>query len=75
MSFILIRYFHAYKLSARIAHERLTRICFIDYGREMALVAEKEKSEALPEIIGVGRLSKSHNENEGEFSLTITDKY
>ena len=30
----------AMKLSARIAHERLTRICFIDYDREMALVAD-----------------------------------
>ena len=29
------------KLSQRIAHERLTRICFIDYDREMALVADR----------------------------------
>ena len=34
------RYFSALKLSQRIAHERLTRICFIDYDREIALVAE-----------------------------------
>ena len=27
-------------LEQRIQHERLTRICFIDYDREMALVAE-----------------------------------
>ena len=35
-----LRYFHALKLSRRVAHERLTRICFIDYDREIALVAE-----------------------------------
>ena len=27
-------------LEQRTTHERLTRICFIDYDREMALVAE-----------------------------------
>ena len=37
---VSLRYFHAMKLSTRVAHERLTRICFIDYDREMALVAE-----------------------------------
>ncbi len=34
------RYFSALKLSQRITHERLTRICFNDYDREIALVAE-----------------------------------
>ena len=38
---VYLRYFHLMKLSQRVAHERLTRICFIDYDREMALVAEK----------------------------------
>ena len=39
---VSLRYFHAMKLSQRVAHERLTRICFIDYDREMALVAEPQ---------------------------------
>ena len=34
------RYFTSLDLNARTAHERLTRICFIDYDRELALVAE-----------------------------------
>ena len=34
---VSLRYFHAMKFTARVAHERLTRICFIDYDREMAL--------------------------------------
>ena len=37
---VSLRYFHAIKLGQRVAHDRLTRICFIDYDREMALVAE-----------------------------------
>jgi hypothetical protein len=36
---VFFRYFAQQKLELRIAHERLTRICFIDYDREMALAA------------------------------------
>ena len=39
---VVLRYFHVMTLSTRVAHERLTRICFIDYDREMALVAERQ---------------------------------
>ena len=39
-----LRYFNAMKLSTRVAHGRLTRICFIDYDREMALVADRKNT-------------------------------
>ena len=42
---VYLRYFQSLKLSQRIAHERLTRICFIDYDREMALVADYKDPE------------------------------
>ena len=37
---VYLRYFASLSLGARIAHERLLRICFGDYDREMVLVAE-----------------------------------
>lgn len=37
---VYMRYFHFIQYSQRIAHERLTRLCFLDYDREMALVVE-----------------------------------
>ena len=40
---VYLRYFQPLKLTQRTAHERLTRICFIDYDREMALVVERTK--------------------------------
>ena len=61
------------KLDQRIAHERLTRICFNDYDREMALVAEHKDASGKREILGVGRLSKARGLNEGEFALLISD--
>jgi acetyltransferase len=70
------RYFSVLQLSQRTAHERLTRICFNDYDREIALVAEhKETPAAEPRILGVGRLSKLHGVNEGEFAILVSDAW
>jgi len=73
---VALRYFHALKLSTRVAHERLTRICFIDYDREMALVADREDPESgRHEILGVGRLSKLRRTDAAEFALLISDRF
>ncbi len=73
---VYFRYFHLTKLHQRIAHERLTRICFIDYDREMALVAVREDpSSGRPEIAGVGRLMKVHGRNDAEFALLVSDPF
>src|SRR6202158_656829 len=37
---VYLRYFGSLSLKRRVAHERLIRICFGDYDRELALVAE-----------------------------------
>jgi acetyltransferase len=69
------RYFSALNLSQRITHERLTRICFNDYDREIALVAEVKthKLDVAGKILGVGRLSRIHGTNEAEFAILISD--
>jgi len=70
------RYLHMMKLSQRVEHDRLTRICFIDYDREMALVAEqKDTKTGEAQIIAVGRLKRSHGVNEAEFAIIVTDEY
>lgn len=73
---VYLRYAHTVKLTKRIAHERLTRICFIDYDREMVLAADYKNPETCEhEILGVARLSKSHGMNEAEFALIVSDRY
>ncbi|MFN0172259.1 MAG: bifunctional acetate--CoA ligase family protein/GNAT family N-acetyltransferase [Bryobacteraceae bacterium] len=72
---VYFRYFHMMDLSQRVAHERLTRICFIDYAREMALVAERKNAEGHPEIIAVGRLTKLHESPDAEFAVVVSDAY
>jgi len=70
---VYMRYFHALKLSQRVAHERMTRICHIDYAREMVLVAVRREPER--QIVGVGRLSKVYGGDEAEFAILIKDDY
>lgn len=74
---VYMRYFHMLGLNQRIAHERLTRICFIDYDKEMALVAERRNpATGEREIMGVGRLSRRpFAPEEAEFSILISDRF
>jgi acetyltransferase len=70
------RYLHLMKLSQRVTHERLTRICFIDYDREMALVVEhKDPASGETQVIAVARLKKAHGIDEAEFAMIVTDQF
>jgi acetyltransferase len=69
------RYFHFLSLDKRVSHERLLRVCFGDYNREIALVAEhRDPVTHETEILAIGRLSKAHLENEAELAVLITDE-
>ena len=71
---VYMRYFYSLSLSSRVAHDRLVRICFVDYDREMAIVAEHQDIKTgQHRILGVGRLVKSHARNEGEVAVLISD--
>ncbi len=73
---VYFRYFHLMKLSQRTAHERLMRLCFIDYDREMALVSDyKNPQTGKHEILAVGRLSQLHGVKEAEFALLVSDRF
>jgi len=73
---VYLRYFCSLSLSRRVAHERLLRICFGDYDREMALVAEHtDPGTGERRIFGVGRMNKLHGKNEAEVAALVSDKY
>lgn len=71
---VYLRYFHVMHVSQRVAHERLTRICFIDYDREMALVVDYRDPDGRHRILGVGRWSRLHDSRHAEFSMLVNDK-
>jgi acetyltransferase len=73
---VFLRYFQWSKLSQRVAHDRLRRICFIDYDREMALVADHTQPDTGEhEILAIGRLSKVHGRSTAEMALLVRDQY
>ena len=73
---VYLRYFQNLKLGQRISHERLRRICFIDYDRETALVAERrDAATGRPDIVGVGRLSRLHGTKDGEYAIIVSDAF
>ena len=72
---VYLRYFSPLKLDQRIAHERLSRLCFVDYDREVALVVEHRDKGNASEIVGVGRLIRLHSVNEAEFALVVSDEW
>lgn len=71
---VYLRYFQPLKLSQRTAHERLRRICFSDYDREMVLLGEYN-GDLGAEVIAVGRLSKLHARDEGELAVLVDDRF
>lgn len=73
---VYLRYFHWMKLEQRTDHDRLTRMCFIDYDRQMAFVADWRNPETgQREIVGISRLVKSHTGTEGEVAVIVSDSF
>lgn len=70
---VRLRYMQSFRLDERIAHERMIRICFADYDREIALVVEPSEPEAR--LVAVGRLSRHPRTDEAVWSLLVEDRW
>ena len=71
---IYLRYFHPIATTQLTSHEQLARMTFIDYDREMTLVAEKGEDDNR-QILGMGQLTKLTGSNDAEFAILIDDSY
>jgi acetyltransferase len=72
---VYLRYFGIVSLEERIMHERLRRVCFIDYDREIGLVIDLKNRDGTHQILGVGRLIKEFATNEAEFAILVSDPW
>jgi acetyltransferase len=73
---VYLRYFCSLSLSRRVEHERMLRICFGGYDREMLLVAERaDLGTGEHSIIAVGRMNKLHAGSEAEVAVLVSDRY
>lgn len=69
-------FFHPMKFSKRTSHHRLTRICFLDYDRQISLAANwKNPHTGEVTILGVVRLIKLPATNHAEFAMIISDPH
>ncbi len=66
--------FRFFRHIGEITHEFATRYCFIDYEREIAIVAEIEE-DGERKLIGVGRLTSDPNLEEAELAVVVGDPW
>ena len=67
--YMRFRYFFQWQ-----SHEVAARYCYIDYDREMAIVAEV-LVKGMKKLIGVGRLITDPDQETVEYAILISDKY
>jgi acetyltransferase len=72
---VYMRFFLPLKLDFRVSHERLFTKCFIDYDREIGLVAEYLDEEGARRIAGIARLIRKHSDNSAEVAFLVADKF
>jgi GNAT superfamily N-acetyltransferase len=72
---VYMRFFLPLKLDFRVSHKRLFTKCFIDYDREIGLVAEYADEEGARRIAGIARLIRKHSDNSAEVAFLIADKF
>jgi acetyltransferase len=61
-------------LFKQTTHEMASRYCFIDYDREMGIVAEVEE-EGQRKLIGVGRLVADVDHVAAEYAIIVVDRW
>ena len=61
-------------LFKQTTHEMASRYCFIDYDRELGIVAEVEE-EGQRKLIGVGRLVADADHNAAEYAVIVADRW
>jgi acetyltransferase len=72
---VYMRFFLPLKLDFRVSHERLFTKCFIDYDREIGLVAEYTGEDGTRHIAGIARLIRKHSDNSAEVAFLVADKF
>ena len=72
---IYLRYFHPVSPAQLVSHEQLAALCFVDYDRQITLVAERRDDRGRLQIVGMGQLTKLQGTLDGEFAILVNDQY
>ena len=68
------RWFRFNYLFKQTTHEMASRYCFIDYDRELAIVAEVEE-EGRRKLMGIGRLVADADHQTAEYAVIVVDRW
>jgi acetyltransferase len=71
---VLQRFLKKLDYTKLLARERLIKMCFTDYDREIALIAEVE-NKGKKEIIALSRLTKILNTKDAVFAMVVKDSW
>ena len=66
-----LRFRYSFK---QATHDMAARFCFIDYDREIAIVAEVEEDNER-KLVGVGRLVANTDHTDAEYAVLVADEY
>ncbi len=66
-----LRFRHMFKATT---HEMATKFCFIDYDRELAIVAERQE-DGERRLLGVGRVIADADHREAEYAVLVGDPW
>lgn len=69
------RYFSSPNLQERTRHDRLSQLCFIDYSRQLVLVAEIPDDNGTHTLCGMGHLIRMRDGQGSEFALLLADAF
>jgi acetyltransferase len=73
---VYYRYFGTLSLSQRTTHERLIRMCCIDYDRELALLAVHPDTVGRRDrIVAVGRFIRLPDSADAEVAVIVADEF
>ena len=68
------RWFRFNYLFKQTTHEMASRYCYIDYDRELAIVAEVEE-EGRRKLVGIGRLVADVDHQTAEYAVIVVDRW
>ena len=68
------RWFRFNYLFKQTTHDMASRYCYIDYDRELAIVAEVEE-QGQRKLIGIGRLVADVDHQTAEFAVIVVDRW
>ncbi len=68
------RWFRFNYLFKQTTHDMASRYCYIDYDRELAIVAEVEE-QGQRRLVGIGRLVADVDHQSAEYAVIVTDRW